>query len=253
MGGRSLALGTFDRPFGELGPLFVVFWPLWGKLNGLRGVVSDMPSLDRSWYLRPMEASALAHRLYLTARRTLSHRASSLVLSLVALGAAVGCDEPKAEAAPEAEAVPSPDTALQPQSTKPEVAAEGAADQPAAAAGKAAYDEDAFGLSITPPEKVVVGTPLSFKVILKAKSGYKVNDEYPIKFELAATSGVKAEKSVLRKEDAKLEKTQAEFPVLVTLEAAGPAEVSGKLSFSVCTEERCLIEKRELTVKVTAS
>src|SRR5690606_18913365 len=102
------------------------------------------------------------------------------------------------------------------------------------------------------PATIQAGVPLEFLVTLEAKGGYKVNDEYPLKFVVTQTAAVKAEKSTVRKEDGKLEKTRAELPVRVTLNAPGEHQVGGKLSFSVCTDERCLIEKRDLMVTVRA-
>jgi hypothetical protein len=48
-------------------------------------------------------------------------------------------------------------------------------------------------------------------------------------------------------------KVTAERSVLsipVQAQAAGKATVSGTLSFSVCTDERCLVEKRELALNL---
>lgn len=118
--------------------------------------------------------------------------------------------------------------------------------------GQSEVSEEAFIARLNLPATIQAGVPLEFLVTLEAKGGYKVNDEYPLKFVVTETAAVKAEKSTVRKEDGKLEKTRAELPVHVTLSAPGEHQVGGKLSFSVCTDERCLIEKRDLLVTVRA-
>lgn len=120
-------------------------------------------------------------------------------------------------------------------------------------APQSSYKEAAFHLTLSPPQSVQVGKPAVFQVILEALGEYKVNDEYPIKFQFEAQEGTTPKKMTVSREDAKIEKNRAEMPLSVTIESAGKRKVSGRLSFSVCTEERCLIEKRELSVEVDAS
>lgn len=110
--------------------------------------------------------------------------------------------------------------------------------------------EEAFVLRASAPESAE--GPFDFIVTLEALSGYKVNPEYPIKFTFD-TGAFSAEPEVLRKEQGQFEEKKAELKGVVKLTAPGPNVVSGKLSFSVCTEERCLIEKRDLAVSVLGS
>ena len=182
-----------------------------------------------------MDASGLANRAL---KWTLA--GSSIVLGLAV---AVGCDR--------ADAQTSEVVAQENHQEAPPVG--GTETVPAQAAGQSSYNEEAFQLSFEAPPAAKVGVPLTLKVILVAKNGYKVNDEYPIKFKFDENAGVKAAKDTVRKEDAKLEKMRVELPMQVTIAGAGATSVSGRLSFSVCTEERCLIEKRDLKVNVNAS
>lgn len=158
----------------------------------------------------------------------------------------LGCDEPAAQAEPKDAALPSPTKA-------PAVAEPGPSQGSERAGGKPSYKEEAFSLSLEAPPAVSSGKEAAFKVILTAAGGYKVNDEYPLKFQFAETANVRPKKSTVRKEDAVLEKQRAELPLPVTIESPGKHKVSGTLSFSVCTDERCLIEKRDLSVEVDAS
>ena len=45
---------------------------------------------------------------------------------------------------------------------------------------------------------------------------------------------------------------KAVMPVSFTLDAAGKHTVAGQLAFSVCTEDKCLMEKRDLLLDVVA-
>lgn len=116
--------------------------------------------------------------------------------------------------------------------------------------GQPEVKEEAFVVRASAPESA--SGPFDFTVTLEALSGYKVNPEYPIKFtfDIGAFS---AEPGVLRKEQGQVEEKKAELKGVVKLTAPGPTVVSGKLSFSVCTDERCLIEKRDLAVSVLGS
>jgi hypothetical protein len=49
----------------------------------------------------------------------------------------------------------------------------------------------------------------------------------------------------------KLEPARATLPIPFTAEA-GKHTVSGQLSFSVCTDDKCVIEKRELALEIEA-
>lgn len=166
--------------------------------------------------------------------------------ALLAFGSALGCQQSDASAssgpAPEAIAI-APESASLPPKTQ----------QPLNASGQAEYKESAFHLVLTPPGKVEIGKPAELTIVLTAQSGYKVNEEYPIKFQFSETKGVSPAKQTLTKDDVRLEKTKATMPLTVTIQAAGKNEISGKFSFSVCTEERCLIEKRDLRVEINAS
>jgi hypothetical protein len=62
--------------------------------------------------------------------------------------------------------------------------------------------------------------------------------------------GVKYSAAVVGKDKAKVEHMKATMPVAFVPESAGQHTVSGQLSFSVCTDENCLMEKRDLSLVV---
>ena len=91
-------------------------------------------------------------------------------------------------------------------------------------------------------------------VTVDAKGGYHINDKYPYRFKLTdpAPAGVKYPKPVVGREDGTFTETKAVLRVPFVAENAGEAKVGGTLSFSVCSDEKCLIEKQalEATAKV---
>src|SRR5690606_9680259 len=89
------------------------------------------------------------------------------------------------------------------------------------AAGQPSYKEAAFQLTLSPPDSVPVGQPLVFTIVLEALGEYKVNDEYPIKFQFEEQAGIKPKKMTVLREEAKIEKQRAEMPLSVTVESAG--------------------------------
>jgi hypothetical protein len=119
-------------------------------------------------------------------------KTSHFLVVLGALGASallvLGCDEPAAQAEQEAAVQPT-------QAATPEAPQEKAAQ----ADGKPSYQEEAFQLRLEAPESVSVGQEVVFKVILTAESGYKVNDEYPLKFQFSETAQVRPSKTTVRK------------------------------------------------------
>jgi hypothetical protein len=130
-------------------------------------------------------------------------------------------------------------------------AAPAAADPAAAPTGAAKFTDAAFELSIEPKAAAKAGQPSALEVVLVAKAPYHVNDKYPIKLKLKETPGVKYDNLVVGKDAAKLEPMKAVMPVAFTADAAGKRTVAGQLAFSVCTEDKCLMEKRDLLLDVT--
>lgn len=129
-------------------------------------------------------------------------------------------------------------------------AARGATPAAAAAAGQLKgpiVEEDAFSIWLQSEGPTVSGKPAKVTAVLVAHPPYHCNEEYPHKFKFAAApEGLSYPKKI-----AKGMKTTAKKGVLaipVQAESAGTATISGKLLFSVCTEERCLVEKQELTL-----
>ena len=93
------------------------------------------------------------------------------------------------------------------------------------------------------------GKPGSATVVLVAKSPYKCNDAYPYKFTVdKGSSGVTYPQDVVR--GMQVSPTRSTMAIPYVPSAVGPATISGTLFFSVCTEERCLVEQAKLSITV---
>ena len=158
---------------------------------------------------------------------------------------------PVPEAPAPAATVPAPSAAV-PAAASPgsPAAAESAAPAPAAAADH--YSETAFDLVLQPKGSYESGQPGEAEIVLSAKPPFHVNDKYPYKFKIKEAAGLKFASLLVAKDLVKLEPLRATLPVRFTPENAGPQTVEGQLSFSVCTEDKCMIEKRDLALAVEA-
>jgi hypothetical protein len=176
-------------------------------------------------------------------------------LGVVVLGTCLlfGCSK---ETPPAAEEPRSASNAASPQPS-PQADAPGAVAAPAtpaaaAPAGAAKFSDTGFDLSLEAPKgSLKAGQAGAVEVVLTAKAPYHVNDKYPIKLKLKETPGVKYENLTLGKDAVKLEAMKAVMPVSFTPDGSGKRTVAGQFAFSVCTEDKCLMEKRDLALDVT--
>jgi len=177
-------------------------------------------------------------------------------LGVAVLGTSLllGCNK---ETPPAAEEPRSASNAAAPQAppaseatSAPVAGAAAAAD--AAPVGVAKVSDAAFDLSLDAPKAALkAGQAGVVEVVLLAKAPFHVNDKYPIKLKLKETPGIKYATLIIGKDAAKVEAMKAVVPVSFTPDAAGKRSVAGQLSFSVCTEDKCLMEKRDLALDVT--
>ncbi len=127
--------------------------------------------------------------------------------------------------------------------------------QPAAAVapGVAAhheFDDASFRLEMRKAGTYQKQAAAKVEVVLEAKAPYKVNEKYPIKLKLEPTEGVKFDSDVVGKDHVAMQAKTAVMTVGFTPQASGVKRIAGKLKFSVCSEERCLMETRELALDV---
>lgn len=164
---------------------------------------------------------------------------------LVAVLVAAACSK---EAPPAAE---TPRTAAEPPRTAATSEPPATASAPPAASPPAArLSEESFDLAIAPVGEVAAGKPAKLEIVLDAKGEYKVNEEYPHKFQADEAPGVTFAQNPVKRDAAKLETKKLTLPIVFTAAEAGRRKITGKLSFSVCTPERCLLEKRDLALEI---
>jgi hypothetical protein len=171
----------------------------------------------------------------------------------VAACRAASADAPKEHALPAAQATPAP----VPGSVAPP--ATPAADAPAGkAAQKPAEGEPVKGpvvseepyqawLQVVSP--VAAGGAANVEVVLVANPPYHCNAEYPHKFKLgAAPAGITYPEATVKGMAVTPSRSVLKVPIVA--KNAGKATVSGTLQFSVCNDERCLVEKKELSLNL---
>jgi hypothetical protein len=111
-------------------------------------------------------------------------------------------------------------------------------------------EDNTFKLALVSEAQYTAGNPSTLRLVLEARGGYHVNQDYPIKVDLKAPPGVTLPKVSLGKSDAAEfgEKT-ARFEVPFTA-PAGEHELSADVDFAVCTPETCVPDQRKLAVKL---
>jgi hypothetical protein len=127
------------------------------------------------------------------------------------------------------------------------------AEAPAAKGGDAkltqgaVVSDEAFSTWLQAQSPAKAGGPITVEAVLTAKPPYHCNAEYPHKFKLnAAPAGLSYPEETVRGMKVTPERSVLAIPVKA--EAAGKPTISGTLSFSVCTAERCMVEKRDLSL-----
>jgi len=111
--------------------------------------------------------------------------------------------------------------------------------------GPAAAGEG-FKVQMQTQSPQVVGKQGTLIVKLTADSPYKCNKDYPYKFKFEPVDGVTFPKETVR--GMQVTKHEGTLSVPFSPQQTGKQSVSGDLSFSVCTDDKCLIEKQRISV-----
>lgn len=93
-----------------------------------------------------------------------------------------------------------------------------------------------------------VGKPATVQAVLLAQQPFHCNDKYPYKFTGAPAANVTFKEAVVRKMSIGAERSTMDIEFTPT--QAGKVTLSGELAFSVCTDDKCLVEKQTLSVVV---
>jgi hypothetical protein len=109
-----------------------------------------------------------------------------------------------------------------------------------------------FLLAVTPTEPgYSIGHTGDVEIALEGRGDWHVNQEYPIRVDLKAGSGVALQKTELLKEDAKeFGEKKVRFLAGVQPSSAGEHELSCDVSFAMCTEENCILERRTVAMQL---
>ncbi len=143
------------------------------------------------------------------------------------------------------------------------VAPGGAAAEPAAARAPAALparaEAEAWSVALELPAALRAGEPALARIRLAARSGHHVNLEYPASFRpdgaaTAAFAGPRVGLAVAERHpcEGRRGETCEVTLALPFTPGAAPTRISGLVSFSVCTADRCLIEKVALAAEVSS-
>jgi len=109
-----------------------------------------------------------------------------------------------------------------------------------------------FLLAVAPTQPgYTIGKSGELEIALEGRGEWHVNQEYPIRVDLKAGPGVALKKNELVKDDAKeFGEDKVRFLAGVEPSAAGDHEVTCDVSFAMCTEENCILEKRTVAMQL---
>jgi hypothetical protein len=138
----------------------------------------------------------------------------------------------------------------EPPKAEPAAAAPAAAPQPASAP-QPSVEDNTFKLALVSEPEYTAGAPGKLQLLLEAKGGYHVNQDYPIRVDLKAPAGVKLAKPSLAKPDAaEFGEHKARFDVPFSADK-GSHQLSAEVDFAVCTPETCVPDQRTLAVSLS--
>lgn len=106
-----------------------------------------------------------------------------------------------------------------------------------------ATEPEPFELSVLTPTSLSAGAAGAVVITVTARSGYKVNQEYPYRARVTATGSVSVAKSELRQGDFHFDKMLARASVGLR-SSGGRGTIKVELSFSVCSPTRCVVDRR---------
>ena len=96
-----------------------------------------------------------------------------------------------------------------------------------------------------------VGKAGVLEIELGGRGQWHINQDYPIRVDLNADPGVSLPKAELVKADAaEFTEDKVKFLAAVEPSEAGDHEVSCKVSFAMCTDDNCVLEKRTVAMQL---
>ena len=121
------------------------------------------------------------------------------------------------------------------------------------ATAKAHSDGNHYALDATANGTVSRGGTGLLEVVMVAKDGYHVNDEFPYKLKTASEPFgiVTFEVPELSRSDGRYTKTEARFRIKFLGARPGVAKIGGTMALSVCTKKECITDRVALELPVT--
>jgi hypothetical protein len=140
-----------------------------------------------------------------------------------------------------------PDKAAAPAGPAPSAQATAKSAEPP----KPTIEDTTFKLALTGQPEYAAGKQASVQLILEARGGYHVNQEYPIRVDLKSATGLKLAKGSLERADAvQFGEQSARFELPFSAEP-GVHDLTASVDFAVCTKETCVPDQRTLALAVT--
>lgn len=93
---------------------------------------------------------------------------------------------------------------------------------------------------------VVVGKDSTVTIHLDPQAPFKSNDKYPYRFTVTGSRGVTSSTQVVT--SATITPTKTTLQLSLEGDVPGPGSLAGMFSFSVCTPEKCLVERTPLVL-----
>jgi hypothetical protein len=119
-----------------------------------------------------------------------------------------------------------------------------------ATAAAASFDEGAFSLRVTAAGPYAPGRAGELTVELKAKPPHHVNQEYPHKLKIKPSESLEFPNQTITRDSMRIEQMGIASKVPLKPTHAGVAKFEADFAFSLCTADRCLIEKRTLVTEL---
>lgn len=107
-----------------------------------------------------------------------------------------------------------------------------------------------FDVAIKPSGAYKSGQPSAVLIALNAKVPYHCNPKYPYKFKLESTPGIQFPSPIVHKDAVQVAGSHATMTVKFTPRTTGKKTIAGKFSFSVCSSDKCLVERRNLKLDI---
>ena len=113
-------------------------------------------------------------------------------------------------------------------------------------------ETDSYKVTLSAQRSYKVGQAGFVEVVIVAKPGFKINEQYPTKFVAdPAPAGVSIPEKTLRSAHGKFTKDRGVLKLKLIPSKKGSARISGNAAFSVCNDAACIVGKKHLDVTVT--